>query len=353
MQHQLMSFLLIIVPLVGVAQKGTNKTLKEDYAATVKEFESSLQKSDSLEQLFQPKATSVKDAAVKLLEKRATLMLRKEQVLNVYRVMESTKKPSELPFTKEAVHEVRIPDVRAIADPIVKILDDPANLPMSWPLDSASNIHSVEFAELSVKEQNESLIREISYLKEKIRWINSRFESKLAFLPQLDEAEKQLKVFSVEMDVSQQKMDRYYADLVKDDGTGEDEVPVSMATPMTKKEVQSDQPSNAPVVYSFTDEPAEFPGGKEALKAFFEANLKIPEVAIRYKIEGKAYMQFVVSAQGNISNVKAVRGVPNCVECDIEAERVIRSMPKWIPGKNNGKPVNSVFNLPVAFKLPK
>ncbi|OGS77638.1 MAG: hypothetical protein A3D31_11630 [Candidatus Fluviicola riflensis] len=335
-----------------MGQKGTNRTLKKEYVSIVKEFESSLQKSDSLEQLYQPKATSVKDAAVKLFKKRGLLIQRKEQVLNAYRVMEMTKKPSDLPFTKETIHEVRIPEVRTVTDPIVKIIDDPNNQPMSWPLDTASNIHSVEFAKLPLKQQNELLIREISYLEEKTRFINARYEAKLTFLHQLEEVEKQFKAFDEEINASQQKMDHYYSDLVKDDGTGEDEVPVSIEVPVKKKEVQSNQSPDVPVIYSFTDEPAEFPGGKEALKAFIEANLKIPEVAVHYKIEGKSFMQFVVSAQGNISNVKAVRGVPNCVECDKEAERVIRSMPKWIPGKNNGIPVNSLFNLPIVFKLP-
>ncbi len=104
-------------------------------------------------------------------------------------------------------------------------------------------------------------------------------------------------------------------------------------------------------VYQFVDEPAEYPGGIEAMNAFIEANLKIPEVAIRDKIEGKCYLQFVVSAKGNISNVKVVRGVPDCDECDKEAIRMVKSMPKWKSGKIEGKPVNSTFNLPVSFKL--
>jgi hypothetical protein len=106
-------------------------------------------------------------------------------------------------------------------------------------------------------------------------------------------------------------------------------------------------------IYSVIGEDAEFPGGMTALRTFINTNLKIPDVAIEKGIEGKCYLQFVVSMHGNISNVKLIRGVPNCPECDVEAIRMVKSMPAWKPGKIGGKPVHSTYNLPVAFKLPK
>lgn len=54
---------------------------------------------------------------------------------------------------------------------------------------------------------------------------------------------------------------------------------------------------------------------------------------------------------GSIGTVTVFRGVPNCPECDQEAVRVVKLMPKWIPGKHEGKPVRSYYNLPVTFKL--
>lgn len=107
------------------------------------------------------------------------------------------------------------------------------------------------------------------------------------------------------------------------------------------------------VVHTFVEESPEFPGGMTALKAYIEANLKIPEVAIQQGLEGKCYLQFIVSKSGNVSNVEVKRGVPDCPECDAEAIRMVKSMPKWKPGKNGGKPVNCLFNLPVRFKLPE
>lgn len=116
--------------------------------------------------------------------------------------------------------------------------------------------------------------------------------------------------------------------------------------------VREEKPvSNDPVILEIVDEPASFPGGKEALLKYLSENVVYPQVAKDVGISGKVYLKFVVSEQGNISNVKVMRGLPDCKECDQEAIRVVRKMPKWIPGKNNGKAVNSYYNLPIVFKL--
>lgn len=105
------------------------------------------------------------------------------------------------------------------------------------------------------------------------------------------------------------------------------------------------------IVPIYDEEIAEFPGGMVALKQYLTDNLRYPETARELGIEGRCYLQFVVSARGNISNVVVKRGVPQCPECDTEAIRLVEAMPKWNPGKNGGKPVKSTFNLPVTFKL--
>ena len=99
------------------------------------------------------------------------------------------------------------------------------------------------------------------------------------------------------------------------------------------------------------DEPATFPGGYKAMKVFIDSNLVCPTRALELGIEGKCYLQFVVKINGSIDSVKVIRGVPDCPECDQEALRLIRIMPNWIPGKINGKPVNSTFNMPLTFKI--
>ncbi|WP_343635691.1 energy transducer TonB [Fluviicola sp.] len=96
------------------------------------------------------------------------------------------------------------------------------------------------------------------------------------------------------------------------------------------------------LVYDTPEEPAEFPGGTSALKKYIAENLKF---------EGRCYLQFVVLESGEITDIKVKKGVTDCPECDEEAVRLIKSMPNWNPGKLNGKPVKSLYSLPVIFKL--
>lgn len=104
-------------------------------------------------------------------------------------------------------------------------------------------------------------------------------------------------------------------------------------------------------IFSDPEEPAGFPGGNEAMKKFIYDNIVYPQVAIEQNLQGKCYVQFIVNVDGSISNVRIMRGVTDCPECDKEAMRVIKSMPKWNPGKLNGKPVDSYYNLPIVFKM--
>jgi protein TonB len=78
-------------------------------------------------------------------------------------------------------------------------------------------------------------------------------------------------------------------------------------------------------------------------------NIKYPAIARENGIEGKAIVQFVVEPDGRISQVNCVRGPEG--GCKEEAARVIAMMPKWIPGKQQGRPVRVRYTLPVVFKL--
>jgi protein TonB len=105
------------------------------------------------------------------------------------------------------------------------------------------------------------------------------------------------------------------------------------------------------LVFQLVDVAAEFPGGREALFKYLATTIQYPPSAVKKKLEGKCYIQFVVEKNGTVSNPKIIRGVTDCPECDAEALRVVSIMPKWKPGEVDGKPVRSNFNLPVMFKL--
>jgi TonB family protein len=92
-----------------------------------------------------------------------------------------------------------------------------------------------------------------------------------------------------------------------------------------------------------------FPGGENAMLAWISDNLKYPAEAVKNKITGMVYVNFVVSSTGKIKNVKIRKSVNSLL--DAEAVRVVKSMPDWTPGKQNGKPVDVDYAVPVNFKL--
>ncbi len=102
-------------------------------------------------------------------------------------------------------------------------------------------------------------------------------------------------------------------------------------------------------VFTVVEQQPEFAGGYEAMYAFIKKNLKYPASARRMGVDGTVYVQFVVGKDGTISDIKTIRGIS--ADCDREAERVVKMMPPWKAGRQNGKPVRVSFVLPIKFKL--
>ena len=102
-------------------------------------------------------------------------------------------------------------------------------------------------------------------------------------------------------------------------------------------------------IFTVVETQPQFPGGEDSLYNFIYSNLRYPQSAMRYKLEGRVFITFVVEKDGSITNVKIKRDIGG--GCGHEAKRVVEMMPKWIPGKQNGKPVKVQFNLPIIFKL--
>jgi periplasmic protein TonB len=98
-----------------------------------------------------------------------------------------------------------------------------------------------------------------------------------------------------------------------------------------------------------SEELPEFPGGIVEMMRYVKANVKIPQQAIDKNIIGKCYLKFLVKADGSIDEISVLKGVTGCPDCDAEAIRVVKSMPKWKPGTIGGVPVALYYNLPVAF----
>ena len=93
----------------------------------------------------------------------------------------------------------------------------------------------------------------------------------------------------------------------------------------------------------------QFPGGNAALVKYIDSHIKYPPSAAKNNIQGKVVVQFVVKNDGSIGEVKVVRSVDK--DLDKEAIRVIKSLPKFTPGRHDGKAVSVWYSLPVPFKL--
>ena len=130
------------------------------------------------------------------------------------------------------------------------------------------------------------------------------------------------------------------------DVKGTDEVNGMDIADLNKMVVGEDSTS-AP--YSVVEQMPEFPGGEAALRKYLSNSVKYPRIATENGVQGKVYVNFVVDKSGSISNVKVVRGVDSAL--DNEAVRVIKAMPKWIPGKQNGETVRVSYTVPINFVL--
>lgn len=93
----------------------------------------------------------------------------------------------------------------------------------------------------------------------------------------------------------------------------------------------------------------EFPGGEQAMMKFVSENVQYPEEAKEKEISGRVLVGFIVEKDGSVNEVKIVRGIGG--GCDEEAVRVVKAMPKWKPGKQDGKTVRVSYTMPFFFKM--
>lgn len=92
-----------------------------------------------------------------------------------------------------------------------------------------------------------------------------------------------------------------------------------------------------------------FPGGEVEMQRYIGANLRYPVSAQEEGVQGRVTVRFVIEKDGAVNQVQVIRGIHR--ECDKEAVRVVRAMPKWIPGKHDGRAVAVYFTLPIVFRL--
>ena len=127
----------------------------------------------------------------------------------------------------------------------------------------------------------------------------------------------------------------------EDDVEEEIVIDIPVAAPIEEEEEE--------VVFQVVEKMPEFPGGQQALFEYLSKNIRYPVIAQENGLQGRVICQFVVNQDGSIVDIVVVRSVDPSL--DKEAERVIKSMPKWKPGEQRGKAVRVKYTLPVNFRL--
>ena len=127
----------------------------------------------------------------------------------------------------------------------------------------------------------------------------------------------------------------------EDEADARVEIQAPIAPPEEEEEEQ--------VIHIRVEKMPEFPGGQDALNRYLVRNIKYPLLAQENGIQGRVVCQFVVNSDGSIVDIAVVRGVEESL--DKEAVRVIKSMPKWVPGRHGGKAVRVKFTQNIRFKL--
>lgn len=112
---------------------------------------------------------------------------------------------------------------------------------------------------------------------------------------------------------------------------------------------QTSQKEEEAPIYSVVEQQAQFPGGEAALLAYVAKNIKYPAIAVEQEIQGTVQLRFVVEANGSIGDVQVIKSLES--HCDKEAIRVVKSLPRFIPGKQQGRPVRVWFTLPVRYSI--
>jgi hypothetical protein len=102
-------------------------------------------------------------------------------------------------------------------------------------------------------------------------------------------------------------------------------------------------------IFTVVEEMPEFNGGQMELTKYIQQNLKSFKIPKDAGFGGKCFIKFVVGLDGTVKDVTVLKGVPNCPQCDEEAKRIMLAMPKWKPGKQNGKAVQVFYNQPINF----
>ncbi len=184
------------------------------------------------------------------------------------------------------------------------------------------------------REIDPSLLRQTEVVEEEMVEITKQEEPK----PQPVEVPKQTTQLEIVQDDVETEDININADVQQDEVIDDYVAPEVVEEEVVEQEI-----------FQIVEEMPSYPGGERALLEYVAKNIKYPQIARETGIQGRVFVGFVVEPDGSVSNVKILRGIGG--GCDEEAMRVIKSLPKWKPGKQRGKAVRVSYQIPVVFKL--
>ena len=209
------------------------------------------------------------------------------------------------------------------------------------------NTQAVELAKLNT-EKKEAKVEKKEIIKQEPEKVVEQVKSSVKFTAPIIKKDSEVKEEDeIKLD-EVQKSDKAVGAFTVE---GNDEV--GGAVLKAKEDIAAPEPPKHVVeetkIFTVAEQMPMFPGGDGALMGYLRDNIHYPTVAAENGVQGRVVVGFVVERDGSITDVNILRGVDPSL--DREAMRVVKSMPKWTPGKQNGSAVRVKYQVPVSFRL--
>ena len=210
---------------------------------------------------------------------------------------------------------------------------------------TVENTQAVELAKLQEKKK-EAKVEKKEIIKTEPEKVVEQVKSSVKFTAPVIKKDEEVKE---EDEIKLDEVEKSDKDVGAFNVQGNDEVGGEVLK--AKEEIKAPEPPKVEEekVFDVVEQMPSFPGGNTALMKFLNENIHYPVVAQENGVQGRVVVSFVVERDGHITDVQIARSVDPSL--DKEAQRVVKSMPKWIPGKQNGSAVRVKFNVPVSFRL--
>ena len=209
------------------------------------------------------------------------------------------------------------------------------------------NTQAVELAKLQTEKKKEAKVEKKEVIKQEPEKVVEQVKSSVKFTAPVIKRDEEVKEEDeIKLD-EVQKSDKAVGAFTVE---GNDEV--GGAVLKAKEEIAAPEPPKhveETKVFTVVEQMPMFPGGDAALMSYLAKNINYPTVAAENGVQGRVVIGFVVERDGSITDVNVLRGVDPSL--DREAMRVVKSMPRWTPGKQNGSAVRVKYQVPVAFRL--